>query len=277
MGFQGKLSGALNRNRSLVCVGLDPDLDRIPDHVKAAPDPIFAFLNEIVAATRDLVCCYKPNLAFFGSSGRAGWESLEALARSLPEDIPILLDFKAGDIGNTAAHYAKMAYERLRADAVTVNPLMGQDAVDPFLSYKDRCCFILCLTSNPGSSDFQRLETQKGLLYEAVARRAVEWSSTGNCGLVVGATHPRELAGIRKIAPSLPFLVPGVGSQGGDAEEVVRNGLDKQGAGLLINASRSVLYASKGKDFAQAARQAASELREQLNGAIARSQNRQPG
>jgi orotidine-5'-phosphate decarboxylase len=269
MDFLQKFTGASNRNASIVCVGLDPDLERIPDHVKSAPDPLFAFLNEIVAATRDLVCCYKPNFAFFGSSGRSGWESLEALTRIIPEDIPILLDFKAGDIGNTAAHYARMAYERIQADAVTVNPLMGLDAVDPFLSYRDKCCFLLCLTSNPGSSDFQRLETNDGPLYQAVAKKAVTWSSTGPCGLVVGATHPKELSEIRGIAPTLPFLVPGVGSQGGSAEEVVKNGRDETGAGLLINASRSILYASSGKDFAEAARSATIELRDQLAAAPA--------
>lgn len=265
MGFVEKFRGIRDKNQSMVCVGLDPDLDRMPDHVKAAPDPIFAFLNEIVSATADLVCCYKPNFAFFGSSGRAGWEALEALTRSIPDDIPILFDFKAGDIGNTAVHYARMAYEKLQADAVTVNPLMGKDAVDPFLTYADRCCFLLCLTSNPSSSDFQRLETNDGLLYQAVARKAVEWSSASPCGLVVGATHPGELGEIRRIAPSLPFLVPGVGSQGGDAGEVVQNGLDSTGSGLLINASRSILYASDGEDFVQAARQATIDLKAQLN------------
>ena len=183
----------------------------------------------------------------------------------MPKDVPVLLDFKAGDIGNTAAAYARMAYETLGADAVTVNPYMGQDAVEPFLKYTDRCAFLLCLTSNPGSADFQRQATQEGLLYQVAAQRATIWNETlGPCGLVVGATHPEELGEIRTLAPRLPFLVPGVGAQGGEAAAVVRLGLDEQNAGLLVNASRSILYASSGKNFAEEARSAAEALRNQL-------------
>ena len=264
MSFLGKLSGAAARNRSRVCVGLDPDPKRLPAHLRGGPNPVLTFLSEIVSATQDLVCAYKPNFAFYGAMGMAGWETLEGTLSAVPDGLPTVLDFKAGDIGNTAEQYAHMAYGQLGVDAVTVNPLMGRDAVEPFTRYKDRCAFLLCLTSNPGSSDFQRLSTPSGLLYTEMARKAVTWSQAGPCGLVVGATHPEELRQVRDLAPDLPFLIPGVGAQGGEAKAVVQNGLDHNGGGILVNASRSILYASNGRDFAEAARRAAEELRQAL-------------
>ncbi|MDP6778125.1 MAG: orotidine-5'-phosphate decarboxylase [Candidatus Latescibacteria bacterium] len=264
MAFCDKLREAQQRNQSLVCVGLDPDTDRLPEPLRGSADPVGSFLGEIVAATRDLACVYKPNFAFFGAMGSEGWDILQGVLETIPDDIPTLLDFKAGDIGNTAAQYARMAYEHLGADAATVNPLMGRDAVEPFLAYADRCAFLLCLTSNPGSGDFQRLTTDDGPLYQAIARRAVAWSEIGSCGLVVGATHPGDLREVREIAPDLPFLIPGVGAQGGDADAVVREALDTSGGGIVVNASRSILYASNGSDFADAARRAAEELRQSL-------------
>jgi len=267
--FLEKYKSASARNRSLLCVGLDPNPNHLPDSLKGRPDGISRFLTDIVSATSDLVCAYKPNFAFFGALGESGFADLAGLIRNSPGDIPTILDFKAGDIGNTARRYAAMAYETLGADATTVNPLMGSDAVLPFLEYKGSCAFLLCLTSNPGSADFQRLETGDRTLYEAIAARAVEWSESGDCGLVVGATHPGELGGIRALAPGLPFLVPGVGAQGGNAEEVVRTGADADGGGLLINASRAVLYASSGSDYAEAARQQAERLRSTFEAARA--------
>ena len=261
MSFHEKFRHAVASRNSRVCVGLDPDPGRLPAHFNGTADPVSAFLKEIITATQDLVCAYKPNFAFFGAMGQAGWQSLEEVIQAIPDTTPVLLDFKAGDIGNTAARYAQMAYDALGVDAVTVNPLMGFDAVAPFLSYGDRCAFLLCLTSNPGSADFQRLSTPDGPFYQHVARKAVEWSATGPCGLVVGATHVRELARVRSIAPGLPILVPGVGAQMGDPGAVVRHGADKRGGGLLVNASRSVLYASSERDFADAARHAANQLR----------------
>ena len=265
MAFCEKLRAAQEHNHSLVCVGLDPDPARLPDHLKGGPDPVGTFLREIVAATRDLACVYKPNVAFYGALGLEGWDVLQTLMRAIPDGIPTILDFKAGDIGNTAAQYARMAYEHLGADATTVNPLMGRDAVEPFLAHTGRCAFLLCLTSNPGSADFQRLATEDGPLYRILAQRAVAWSEIGSCGLVVGATHPGDLREVRGIAPDLPFLIPGVGAQGGDADAVVGEALDRRGGGIVVNASRSILYASSGPDFADAARKATEDLRQSLN------------
>ena len=267
MTFSEKLYAATRHNQSFVCVGLDPDPHLLPAHLKGEPNPVLTFLRNIVDATRDLACAYKPNYAFYGALGSSAWETLHGVLQTIPEDIPTILDFKAGDIGNTAAQYARMAYDQLGVDSVTVNPLMGTDAVEPFIRYTDRCAFLLCLTSNSGSADFQRLSTEKGLLYQVLAQKAVAWSRTGPCGLVVGATHPGELTQIRALAPDLPFLIPGVGSQGGDAEAVVRHGTDTKGRGILVNASRSILYASDGPDFANAARKATETLREHLNNA----------
>ena len=265
MTFRQKFDTAVAQNNSFVCVGLDPDPEQIPDHLKGTPDPITAFLTEIVSATQDIACTFKPNFAFFGAHGQAGWQALQNTIKAIPDHIPILLDFKAGDIGNTATQYARMAYDQLGVDAVTVNPLMGTDAIEPFLVYKNGCAFLLCLTSNPGSADVLRLNTDQGVLFEILAKKSVTWNQTGPCGLVVGATHPEDLIKVRSIAKDLPLLLPGVGSQGGDAEATVKNGLDANGGGILVNASRSILYASNGKDFAQASRQAAENLRETLN------------
>ena len=264
MSFLQKFRDAADTRKSRVCVGLDPDPQRLPAHLTGTANPVSVFLREIVSATQDLVCAYKPNFAFFGAMGTAGWQSLTDVIHAIPDTTPVVLDFKAGDIGNSAARYAQMAYERLGVDAVTVNPLMGADAVAPFLDYRDRCAFLLCLTSNPGAADFQRLSTNDGPFYLHVARKAVEWSATGPCGLVVGATHVGELASVRSLAPELPILVPGVGAQMGDPAAVIRHGADGNGGGLLVNASRSVLYASSGRDFAADARKAAEGLRANL-------------
>lgn len=269
MPFLEKYQNAVERNNSFVCVGLDPDPDKLPTHLKNESNPTLSFLTEIIAATQDLVCAYKPNFAFFGSQGIAGWEALQGIIKIIPEDIPILLDFKAGDIGNTAEHYAAMAYDRLGVDAITVNPLMGTDAVEPFLAYQNGCAFLLCLTSNPGSADILRIKTDQGLLYEILAKKSVTWSQTGPCGLVVGATHPDDLKTIRSIATDLPILLPGVGAQGGETRALVQNGLDSNGSGILVNSSRGVLYASNGPDFPDAARSSAENLRKTLNQARA--------
>ncbi len=267
MSFLEKYSDTVQRNNSFVCVGLDPDPAKLPEHLKGKPNSILAFLQEIIAATRDIACAYKPNFGFFGAQGIVGWEALQGAIHAIPNGMPIILDFKAGDIGNTAEQYAYMAYRELGVDAVTVNPLMGTDAIDPFLAYQNGCAFLLCLTSNPGSADILRLNTDRGVLYEVLAQRAVEWSETGPCGLVVGATHPDDLKTIREIATDLPILLPGVGTQGGQTNAIVQNGLDKKGSGIIVNSSRSVLYASSGTDFADAARQSAEDLRQVLNSA----------
>ena len=261
MTFEEKYRAAAQRASSKVCVGLDPDPLKLPDPVEKNTPGVTRFLKEIIDATQDLACAFKPNFAFFGALGSAGFSALEEVIDHIPDNVPVILDFKAGDIGNTAEKYAEMAYDVLEADAVTVNPYMGFDAVQPFLRGQEKCVFLLCLTSNPGSNDFQRLKTKEGPLFEVVAATATKWSAEGACGLVVGATHPEDLPRIRSIAPDLPFLVPGVGSQGGEARAVATQASTSDGAGVLINASRSILYASSGKDFADAARGAAEQLR----------------
>jgi orotidine-5'-phosphate decarboxylase len=265
MSFLEKLTRATRANDSLVCVGLDVDAERIPSHLRAGPDPVFRFNRALIEATRDLVCAYKPNFAFYAAMGVRGWEALVRTIEQIPDTVPVILDAKVGDIGNTAERYAHLAYAELGADAVTVNPYMGFDSVAPFLAYGDRCAILVCLSSNPGSSDFQRLRFGDKPLYRIVAEKAVAWNAQGPCGLVVGATHVRELREVRDLAPDLPLLIPGVGTQGGDAEGVARCGTNAAGEMAIVNVSRSVLYASDGDDFAEAARRETERVRAALN------------
>ena len=262
MGFFEKLKAASRMHQSLLCVGLDTDVDRIPPSLKG---DVLAFNRAIIEATSDLVCAYKPNIAFYEAMGARGWRTLRDTIRAVPEDIPVILDAKRGDIGNTARMYARAFFEKLGVDAVTINAYMGFDAVEPFLAYEGRCAFILCLTSNPGSADFQRLRCEGKPLYRWMAEKTVAWSERGACGLVVGATHPEELREIRDTVPKLPFLIPGLGAQGGDVAATVRFGTDANGEGAILNSSRGILYASDGADFAEAARTAAERLREAIH------------
>ena len=266
--FVERLDAAMTRNRSLLCVGLDPWPPSMPI------DDIAAFNRAIIDATADLVCAYKPNFAFYEAEGIAGLEALRQTIEAAPDGVPMLLDAKRGDLGNTAIAYAKAAFEVWGADAVTVNPYQGRDALQPFLDYADRGVFILARTSNPGSAEFQDLRVRGPVgerpLYEEVAGQACAWNDNGNVGLVVGATVPEELARVRSIAGSMPVLVPGVGAQGGDLEASVRNGTDANGRRALISASRSVLYASSGRDFADAARAEALRLRDAINAELDR-------
>lgn len=270
MSFLSRLNAAWRSSSSLVCVGLDPDLAKLPSHLRGKPGAIFEFNRQLIDATHDLVCCYKPQAAYYAGQGAD-----EDLARTLTylqsryPHIPVILDAKRGDIGATAEHYAQEAFVRHRADAVTVNPYMGGDTLEPFLTYADRGVVILCRTSNPGSSDFQMLDVGGGKkLYELVAEKAArEWNRNGNVSLVVGATHPAELRRVREIVGNIPLLVPGVGAQGGDAAEVVRQGLAADGQGLIVNSSRGIIYASGGQDFAEAARKATASLKNELNAA----------
>ena len=261
--FLEKLEAAARQNRSLLCVGLDPWLPQMP------LDDIATFNRAIVEATRDLVCAFKPNMAFYEAQGSAGLRALEMTLEVIPEDIPVILDAKRGDIGNTAVAYAQAVFEAWRADAVTVNPYLGRDSLEPFLAYEGRGVFVLCRTSNPGSADFQSLPVQTGgetmPLFERVARQAQEWNARGNVGLVVGATLPGELARVRELCPHMPILVPGVGAQGGDLEASVKLGTDDSGRRAIISVSRQVLYASRSSDYAEAARRAAQALRDQIN------------
>lgn len=269
--FVEKLLAVSRSQHSLLCVGLDVDLTAMPAHIASGPDPVFTFNKSIIDATADLVCAYKPNLAFYEALGLAGIDALHRTVRYVPRHIPVIADAKRGDIGSTAQAYAKAIFDDGGFDACTVNPFLGFDSVAPFLAYRDRGIFLLCRTSNPGGADFQSLRmvgadgSTSQHLYEVIAERVVSWNSSGNCGLVVGATVPEELRRVREIAPNLPLLLPGVGSQGGDLAAAVRYGVDCNGELAVINSSRQVLYASRGRDFAEAARDTARRLVEDIN------------
>jgi orotidine-5'-phosphate decarboxylase len=265
MTFNDKLRQASRKNNSLLCIGLDADLERIPKFLLKEPDPVLAFNRAIIEATADLICAYKPNVAFYEALGEEGWRTLLRTRRMVPAEIPVIADAKRGDIGSTARMYARVFFEDMGFDAITVNPFMGFDAVEAFLRYPDRCALVLCLTSNPGAGDFQQLSVNGEPLFMEVARKVVAWGEKGPCGLVVGATRAGGLTRIRGIAPGLPILIPGVGAQGGDLAEAVRNGIDGSGELAIINVARGVLYASAGRDFAERARGEAMRLRERMN------------
>lgn len=262
MNFIEKLLKASEKNKSLLCVGLDVDPERMPEKVG-----IFEFNKAIIDATSDLVCAYKPNIAFYEALGNEGLDALRQTAEYIPDDIPVICDAKRGDIGNTARAYARTLFDNFNFDATTASPYLGSDSLEPFLSRADKGIFILCRTSNAGAVDFQslRIEGEKRPLFEIVAAKAAEWNRHGNVGLVIGATYPEELRLIRQSHPDMPILIPGVGAQGGDLATAVRYGVDARGQKAIINSSRGIIYASKGKDFAQAARRAAAELRDQMN------------
>ncbi len=265
--FLEKLARAQARSHSWLCVGLDIVLAKMPLPMLKIDDPTFPFAREIIDATQDLACAYKPNLGYFLAEGAAGMIALERIVRYVPGDIPIILDGKFADIGSTAEQYARAAFEAFRADAVTVNSYAGEDAIAPFLKREDRCAMVLARTSNPDAGLLQDLPVGDGTLDGMIARKAVEWGAKypGACGLVVGATAPEALARLRAIAPELPFLIPGVGAQGGDLASAVRHGATRSGLGPIISASRSILYASSKMDFAEAARAAAIRLRDEIN------------
>jgi len=258
---------------SLVCVGLDPEPAKFPARFAGDPDAVYAFCRDIVDATADYACCFKPQIAHFAALGAEGaLERLVAHIHSAHAGIPVILDAKRGDIGSTAQRYAIEAFDRYGADAVTANPYLGRDSLQPFLDRADRGVVILCRTSNPGAGDLQDLPVAGAdggparPLYQHVAEKvAREWNANGNCMLVVGATWPGQLREVRAIAGDLPFLVPGVGAQGGDAEAVVRNAKTADGTGIVVSSSRAILYASSGDDYAEAAAGAARELRDTLN------------
>lgn len=252
-----------SKTDSMLCIGLDTDPNRIPQILANDPDPIFSFNREIIDATHDLVACYKPQIAYYSAVG-AEDTLLATIEYAQKLGVPVLLDAKRGDIGSTADMYAKELFERFRADAVTINPYMGQDAMQPFLEYQDKGIFILCRTSNPGGSDIQNLMLDSGLtIYEHVAQKAAnDWNEHNNVALVVGATRPEEIGRIRSIVGDMEFLLPGVGAQGADIQQLMDNG---RGGGLTISASRSVIYASVASDFAGAARRVADQTRQEIN------------
>ena len=264
MKFLEKLQRVQRKNRSLLCVGLDTDPEKLPHHLSSSKAGVVQFNRSIIEATSDLVCAYKLNLAFYESRGERGWRILKETLSVIPQNVITIGDGKRGDIGNTAEQYARSLYDDLGFDAATVNPYMGYDSVEPFIRSDRNCAFVLALTSNEGSNDFQRLNIKGRPLYERIVQATVKWNAGKNLGLIVGATHPKELQLIRKLAPTLPILIPGIGKQGGDLESAVHFGTDKNGRLAIINASRSVLYASTGKDFAAAARSEALQLRDQI-------------
>ncbi len=264
---RSRLFQEIIKKQSYLCVGLDPVLEKIPNELLSEPDPVFAFNQAIIDATAPYAVAFKPNTAFYETEGSRGWQTLEktvAYIRQRYPDIFIIADAKRGDIGNTSARYAAAFFNRLGADAITVAPYMGADSVEPFLGFDGKWVVLLALTSNSGSADFQSAENQIALpLYKQVILKAKRWATAEQLMFVVGATRPSELEAIRLMAPEYFFLVPGVGAQGGDLEAVSRAGLNRYG-GLLINASRSILYASSGSDFAQKAAEEAQRLQLQM-------------
>lgn len=277
--FGERLAGAVEAHGSLVCVGLDPVLGRLPSRVGAQPDvtrAIVAFNAGVIEATSDLVCAYKPNLAFYLAHGLAGVSALEETRRLVPDHIPVILDAKVGDMDNTAEAYATAYFDTWGFDAVTVNPYLGEDSLAPFMRRPERGVIVVCKTSNPGSGDLQDVPSLDGdrqqPLYLTVADRVASWAERwpATLGLVVGATYPEELAAIRRRCPEAPILLPGIGAQGGDLEASLRAGLDARGAGLMVSASRSIIFAGSELhgDWTDAVRTAAATLRDAVNAVV---------
>ena len=269
MTFIEKLSAAWAANDSLLCVGLDPDMARLPAQFQGNPQGIYQFCTEIIDATADLACSFKPQIAYFAAlAAEDQLEKICAYAKENYPHIPLILDAKRGDIGATAKQYAREAFDRYGADAVTVNPYMGSDSVEPYMEWSDRGVIILCRTSNAGGSDLQFLKVDGKPLYQHVAKLVADkWNANGQCALVVGATFPEELAQVRAIVGEMPLLVPGIGAQGGDIEATVKAGRTHNGSGMMVNSSRAILYAAPqgGEDFAAAARRVALETRDAIN------------
>lgn len=256
----------IQKKKSFLCVGLDTDINKIPQDLLALEDPVFEFNKQIINKTAEFAVAYKPNTAFYEVYGAKGWQSLERTIQYIKinhPDIFIIADAKRGDIGNTSANYAKAFFNTLKADALTVAPYMGKDSVEPFLDFEDKWVILLALTSNKGSQDFQYLNTGERLLYQQVLKTATTWASSEKMMFVVGATHPEELGEIRQLLPDYFFLVPGVGAQGGDLQTVAKYGLNKE-CGLLVNSSRGIIYASNKFDFADRAAEEAQKLQKQM-------------
>lgn len=260
----------IRKKNSYLCVGLDTDLEKIPKHLLREPDPVFAFNRQIIDATHEHCVAYKPNVAFYEALGAKGWESLQKTIEYIPKNLFTIADAKRGDIGNTSSLYAKAFFEQMDFDAITVAPYMGKDSVSPFLEFKNKWVILLAHTSNPGSADFQLLESKQTgkKLYEEVIVKSQQWGTPENLMYVVGATRADKICEIRRLAPEHFFLVPGIGAQGGDLKEVSKHGMNKS-CGLLVNSSRAIIYASDGADFAkvagQEARKVSEEMRRHLN------------
>ncbi|MCX6137557.1 MAG: orotidine-5'-phosphate decarboxylase [Ignavibacteriales bacterium] len=265
MTFLEKILSAQRSRNSLLCIGLDTDMNKLPEHMRAMNDALLSFNKAIIEATSDLVCAYKINAAFYECAGESGWRTMRETVKSIPSGVFTIGDAKRGDIGNSSSYYARALYDDLGFDAATVAPYMGRDSVEPFLTSPEHGIFLLALTSNPGARDFQYLDTGGVPLYRRVIETAMTWNTKGNIGFVAGATRGSELQTVRNAAGDAPLLIPGVGAQGGSLEEAVRFGADARGERAVINASRSVLYASADKDFSEAARGEALRLRDEMN------------
>ena len=266
--FQATLNSREQSANSLLCVGLDPVLEKMPEGIEATPEGVVAFCTEIIRATQDLVSSYKPNLPFYLSLGSEGLTVLRKVREAIPADIPMVLDCKVNDLGDTAEAWARMAFDYLEADAVVVAPYMGEDALAPYFNRPGKGVIVLTKTSNPGSGDLQdAVMADSRPLYMHVAERSQHWNGEypADIGMVVGATYPDQLATIRKACPDLPILLPGLGAQGGDVEGSVRSGADSNGGSLMCSSSRGILFASNGTDFAEAARKEAMKLRDAIN------------
>ena len=264
MNFYTKLRTIQKRRHSLLCIGLDPDIKRIPPHL-LKDEAVVEFCRRIIETTSDLVCAYKLNLAFFEALGDRGWSTIHRILELIPSEVVTIGDGKRGDIGNTAEMYARTLFSDFSFDAATVHPYMGNDSVKPFITDPDRGAFVLALTSNPGAKDFQYLSVNGKPLYERVIAKVKQWNTNGNIGIVVGATRTAQLKRVRHLVPSMPLLIPGVGAQGGGLKAAVRFGCNAEGEMAIINASRSIIYASQDEDFADAARRSALAMRDEMN------------
>ena len=267
MNFKQKLLNISHKNNSLLCVGLDIDKEKMPKFLfESSKNPYLDFNKSIIDVTKDLVCAYKLNMAFYEVFGKDGLELLEKTIQYVPKDIVVILDGKRNDIGNTARKYAQSLFETLKADAVTVNPYLGKDGVAPFLEYGDKCSFILCRTSNASASDFQDLNVSTIPLYQIIAKKIKEWNEKDNCGAVVGATYPDELKIIRYIlGDDIPLLIPGIGKQGGDVKKTIKNGTSSKGEMAVINSSRGIIFAGNNENFAENSREKALFLKKEIN------------
>jgi len=263
--FNEALNTLITKKSTYLCIGLDPDMDHIPAHLKYEKNPIDLFVKEIVEATQDLAVAYKANLAFYECEELNGWEALKNLCYMRPDDVLLILDGKRGDIANTAKKYASTYFDLLGADAVTLHPYMGYDSIEPFLDKPERGAFVLALTSNEGAADFQHLQIGTTSLHQYIAHTVEKWNVLNNCGLVVGATDVEGLKILRRLIPNLPFLVPGVGTQGANLRDAIKYGRNKTGTGLLINVGRDIIYAGQEKDFATKVREKALKYNREMS------------
>lgn len=266
MKYNQKLNQAILTSNSLLCIGMDPDFNKLPMHLMESPDPILTFCKDIIESTKDVAAAYKFNIAFFESLGEMGWQTLRELLTLIPPHVLSIADAKVGDIGNSSEKYAETFFDEYQFDCVTVAPYMGYDSIEPFIRREDKGIFLLALTSNPGSADFQRLKLENGkYLYQEVIDKAVSWNKNDNIGLVTGATQAPDLKAIRQQAGEMPFLVPGIGAQGGDLEATIRNSVNRQSRGALINVGRDIIYSSSEENYKRIVNQKATEYFDKIN------------